>query len=298
MMAQTKPKIAILAGGGHLPAEVAHAAYAQGHKVLLIAIADEADLGLLDATIANDRVEWGQVGRLMQMLADFQTDKLVIIGSISRRPNYRSLRLDWGAVQLLPRILTTVMAGGDATVLDRVAGLFSERGFELAGAHEVAPSLLATSNHMAGPKPKPDLRTDGKLAAHGAWTAGHLDMGQGAIAVGGRIVAMEGAEGTDGLLKRAGDMRAGKRFSAEGRVGVLAKCTRPGQDLRLDLPTIGPRTIEHAAEAGLAGIVLESGRVLISQREETFALCKSHKVSLIGEPREAFLPTGRKDVPA
>lgn len=295
MALSAQTRIAILAGGGSLPVEAAVAAQQAGHSVLVIAIADEADLSALPSTIERTGMDWGQIGTLVKMLSDHKTDKLVIVGSISKRPDYRSLQLDWGAVQLLPKILTTVLGGGDATVLDKIAGMFSERGFALSGVHEVVPSLVAGEGHFAGPKVNARLEKDADSAAHAAWTAGHLDMGQGAVAVNGRIVAMEGAEGTDGLLERVQSMREAKRFSAKGSAGVLAKCLRPAQDVRLDMPTIGPNTVANALAAGLSGIVLESGGVLISQREQTFALCQEHAVTLFARPRASFVPAGRED---
>lgn len=292
------PNLAILAGGGHLPVEVAHAAHARGHSVLVIAISDEADLPSLDPHVRRERIGWGQFGALQRYLKDHKTEKLVIIGSIARRPDHKSVKLDWGAVQLLPQLLTTLLAGGDASVLDKLARLFTDLGFDLIGAQHVAPSLLAEQGHLAGPNLTDAGRIDVEKAMRTAWTAGHLDMGQGGVSVGGRIVAMEGAEGTDSLLERVGALRAAKRFSAKAKDGALAKCTRPGQDLRLDMPTIGPRTIENAANAGLSAIVLEAGHVLISQREEVVALCKEHKVTLIAEPRASFVPPGLADAPA
>ncbi|GAB5511929.1 MAG: LpxI family protein [Hyphomicrobiales bacterium] len=296
MVQQTPSRIAILAGGGSLPVEAAVGAQEAGHEVLVVAIADEADLSPLPPSIEQSGIEWGQIGALIKMLADYKADRLVIVGSISKRPDYRSLRLDWGAVQLLPKILTIVLGGGDATVLDKIAGLFFERGFELAGVQDVAPSLIVGEGHLAGPKANATVDQDADSAAHAAWTTGHLDMGQGAVTVNGRIVAMEGAEGTDGLLERVQGMREAKRFTSKGRAGVLAKCLRPKQDMRLDVPAIGPQTIINAHAAGLSGVVLEAGGVLISQREKTFALCAEHGISLFARPRASFVPADREDV--
>lgn len=296
MAQQTQSRIAILAGGGSLPVEAAVAAQQAGHAVLVVAIADEADLSTLPSNIERTGIEWGQLGALVKMLSNFRTDQLVIVGSISKRPDYSSLRLDWGTVQLLPRILTIVLGGGDATVLDKIADLFSERGFTLAGVHEIAPALIAGEGHLAGPTTGSQSEKDALVAATAAWTAGHLDMGQGAIVVNNRIVAMEGAEGTDGLLERVQSMRAAKRFNAKARAGVLAKCLRPVQDMRLDVPTIGPQTIVNAHAAGLSGIVLEAGAVLISQQDQTFALCEKHGVTLFAWPRDHFVPDGQQDV--
>lgn len=291
-------RVAIIAGGGALPVEVARSAHATGNAVLAINLAGEADLQPLGQEVATEKVEWGQVGRLFSLLDAFGTDKLVIIGSVSKRPELRNVRLDWGGVQLLPRLLSTLMAGGDSSVLDKVADLFADKGYTLVGAHEVAPGVTAAAGLIAGPRPSDDLQIDLTQAGHAAWTAGHLDLGQGAVSVASRLVAMEGAEGTDGMLERVATMRQAGRFSSKGRLGALAKCPRPLQDLRMDLPAIGPRTIENAAKAGLSAILVEADHVLISTRDETVELCKRHSVSLIAQDRAAFVPPARQDVPS
>lgn len=289
------PRITVLAGGGNLPLEVASSAMQAGYAVQVIGLADEADLSTFPSDIPSLRVEWGQIGRLHRALSDFQTDKLVIIGSIAKRPDHRTVRLDWGGVQMFPRLLATLLSGGDASVLDNVADLFASKGFTLVGAHDVAPDLVAREGHLAGPTPSQTVLTDTAAACRAAWMAGYLDMGQGAVAVLGRLVAMEGAEGTDGVLERVASMRSAKRFSTKDRTGVLAKCARPQQDMRLDMPTIGPRTIEKAAQAGLAAVAVEAGCVLVSQRGLTEQACKDLRITLLAYPRAAFVPVGVAD---
>ncbi len=287
--------LAIIAGGGQLPLEVAHAAHAAGHRVLVIGLAGQAELSGLHNDIPREQINWGQIGTLQSFLDGHQTQKLVIIGGVSRRPELKEIKPDWGAVKLLPTVVTSFLTGGDSTVLDNVAQVFEERGYTLAGAHEVAPGLLAVPGQVAGPPLSARTQEDAVIAAQAAWTAGHLDMGQGAVAVGGRLVSMEGAEGTDGQLERVATMRANKRFSASPRQGVFAKCTRPQQDLRMDMPAIGPRTIENVAAAGLIAIVLEASRVLISQREQVISQCHELGISLVAQSRSAFVPPGRED---
>ena len=287
--------MAIRAGGGALPVEAARAARDAGNAVTLIALADEAELGGAVDEFPCERVGWGQVGRLFKLLEGLGADRLVIVGSVARRPDISDIQLDWGAIQLLPRLMSILFGGGDTVLLDRLAGLFADKGITLAGVHEVAPGLVAGAGHLGGPRPGKVMLKDAHKAAHAAWSAGHLDIGQAAVVVAGRIVALEGAEGTDGLLLRVGAMRDAGRFSARGRQGVLAKCPRPGQDLRLDMPAIGPRTIEGAAAAQLAGLVVEEGAVLVSSRVQTLDLCSRLGVTLMAEARSAFVPDGCED---
>jgi DUF1009 family protein len=101
---------------------------------------------------------------------------------------------------------------------------------------------------------------------------GALDIGQGAVCCDGLILAVEAQEGTDAMLRRVAVLPAAIRGDPEHRRGVLAKVCKPGQETRVDLPTIGPATVRHAAEAGLAGIVGEAGRLLVLDREATIAL--------------------------
>jgi hypothetical protein len=101
---------------------------------------------------------------------------------------------------------------------------------------------------------------------------GALDIGQAAVAINLRVVALEAAEGTDAMLERVAALRANGRVKWSGRGGILAKRSKPQQDLRVDMPAIGPRTVEAVVRAGLAGIVIEAGRVMIAERSETMAL--------------------------
>ena len=94
-----------------------------------------------------------------------------------------------------------------------------------------------------------------------------FDAGQGAIVAAGRVLAIEGAEGTDAMLARVADMRANNRLRLSGSAGVLVKAPKQGQDLRLDMPAIGPKTIEGAVKARLRGVAVAADHVLITERE-------------------------------
>lgn len=288
-------RVAILAGGGDLPLEAAQAARLSAHDVICIALGKQPVDGFARENIPTERVGWGQVGTLFKVLKQHNVDRLVLVGSLDRRPGLSDIQLDWGAVQMLPKLAKILFGGGDAVVLDRIADLFAANGVELAGVHEIAPSLVAGRGRLAGPTGSDRENQDAIMAQRCAWTAGALDMGQGGIAVGGRIVAMEGAEGTDAMLRRVADLREDGKISAFGKVGVLAKCPRPEQDLRLDMPTIGPTTIELAARAALSGVVIQESAVLISKKGETFSRCDDLGVALMGAPRADFLPAGFKD---
>ena len=260
--------LAILAAGGAIPVEVARAAASAGRRVLVIALEGEADERLKSFDYVP--IKWGQIGRIERLATDYGARDLVMIGSVSGRPDFRKVGLDFGTLRLLPRILKG-MVGGDDAVLTNFLRYFEERGFRMVGAHEVAPDLVASPGHMAGPKAGDGALADGRVAMRAALAIGALDIGQAAVAVGGHVIAVEAAEGTDAMLERVEGLRARGRVKWPGRAGVLAKCSKPQQDLRVDMPTIGPRTVEALAKAGLAGVLIEPGRVMIAQRAETVA---------------------------
>jgi UDP-2,3-diacylglucosamine hydrolase len=258
--------LAIIAGGGSVPLHVAAAALGSGRKVLVLGIEGEADARIVD--YPHEWINWGQIGRLEKLLAAHGTRDIVLIGGVKSRPDFKRLRPDLGTVRLLPRLIS-MMASGDNTVLTGTIRIFEEWGYSVVGAHEVSPDLVAAPGIVAGPTPRSGDLDDVRLAIAAARGIGVLDAGQAAVAMNGRVVALEASEGTDGMLERVAALRAHGRLKSRGPAGVLAKCAKPQQDLRVDMPTIGPETVTGAAKAGLAGIAIESGRVMIADRTET-----------------------------
>jgi DUF1009 family protein len=258
--------LAILAAGGSVPLEVATAAVAAGRKVLVIGLEGEADARL--RSFAYEPMKWGQIGRIPEIATAHGARELVLIGSVSSRPDFRNIGLDLSTLKFLPRILGA-MVGGDDTVLGNFVKFLEEQGFRVVGAHDVAPALVATPGQVAGPRPPKAAIEDAKVAMEAAVAVGARDIGQAAVAVNKLVLAVEAAEGTDAMLARVASLRASGRVKWSGRAGALAKCAKPQQDLRIDMPTIGPRTVATVVEAGLAGIVIQAGRVMIAEREQT-----------------------------
>jgi len=262
--------LAILAAGGAIPVEVAAAAMRAGRPVFVVGLEGTADERL--KSFPHEMVKWGQIGRVLELFRRHQTRDVVLIGSVDERPDFRSVRVDLGAVRVLPKILS-LLSGGDDTVLSALTRLVESEGYHVVGAHEVAPDLVAEPGPVAGPAAS-EARADIALAARAARLIGALDAGQAAVVVESRVVALEGAEGTDAMVRRVAELRRSGRVKWSGRAGVLAKFCKPQQDMRVDMPTIGSRTVETVAEAGLAGIVIEPRRVMIADRAETVAVAR------------------------
>jgi DUF1009 family protein len=125
---------------------------------------------------------------------------------------------------------------------------------------------LAPDGVIAGRAPDAETQADIKAGAALLGALSPFDVGQGVVVANGRVLAVEAAEGTDAMLSRVADMRASRRLRLKGRVGVFVKAAKRGQDMRLDLPAVGLRTIELAARAEVAGIAIAAGDVLIGER--------------------------------
>lgn len=264
----TREPLAILAGGGALPAKVADAAAAAGRKVLILAVAGEADP--VDPKYRCEEVSWGQIGRVTSLIKAHGATDIVMAGAIGRRPDYSKLRLDWLGVKSLPRLLSLVK-GGDDQLLVGVINFIESLGFRIVGPHEVAPDLVATPGTLTKRQPQAGDLADIAAAATAAIAVGRLDAGQGAVAVREHIVALEGLEGTDSMLHRVRELRDSGRLTSRKGLGVIAKWSKPDQDLRVDMPTIGPMTVAAAAAAGLAGIAIEARRVMLLDRAAAIA---------------------------
>ncbi|WP_027684834.1 LpxI family protein [Rhizobium leguminosarum] len=256
-------RLAIIAGGGFLPSYVAEAARAAGENPVIVALKDESDRrweGYDHAIIGI-----GDFAALEGLLNRYGIGRVVMSGSVRRRPEWREVRPTLRTLMKMPAAIRTLLSGGDDTVLQMVIRLIEGNGRRVVGAHEIAPDLLAAVGPLGTAIPGEEDRRDINRAAEAAEMLGRLDVGQGAVAIGGRIVALEGLEGTDEMLERVAGLRAVGRISPRRR-GALVKLCKPQQDIRADLPAIGVSTVLNARKAGLAGVAVEAGRSLVLDR--------------------------------
>lgn len=256
--------LGILACAGPLPIEIAEAAQRQGRAVHIVAI--DGFAGDDVARFPHDRVHLGQLGRILASLARAGARDLVIAGAM-RRPDLLGLRIDLGFVRHIGTILS-LTRGGDDHVLSRVVRFFEDQGFRVVGTADVAPALLAPLGLLTDHAPTAAQSRDIGRGARLVAALAAFDVGQAVVADARGIVAVEGVRGTDALLRDLGPGGAGEG-SAFG--GVLVKRAKPGQELRVDLPTIGPETVRRAKFAGLAGIAIEAGKTIVLERQRVAA---------------------------
>ena len=271
--------LGIIAGGGLLPCVIAEAAAGRGIELHIVGIRGEAREEI--ERFPHTWIKWGEVGKLFAALDGNRCRDLVIIGGVTR-PDLASVKFDLGAVRNLPFIVSLGM-GGDDNVLSRIVRFLENKGYRLHGADDVAPELLAGEGRLGDRAPSAEDRVDIQTGFRVVSALGRLDVGQAAVVANGYVLAVEAAEGTDAMLNRCAELRQLGRAPRGGPTGVLVKAPKPGQEQRVDLPAIGPETVSNAAAAGLAGIAVAAGHVLIAERTATIEATNRLGLFLIGE---------------
>jgi DUF1009 family protein len=182
------------------------------------------------------------------------------------RPDFAALKPDLRGIRALPGAIAAAAKGDDA-LLRFLLAEFEREGFTVEGAHQASAGLTLPTGPLGRHTPGPTHQADIARAMSVARAVGALDVGQGAVVCDNLVLAVEAQEGTDSMLARVTTLPVAVRGESGRPRGVLAKVLKPIQDARMDMPVIGPRTIEGAAAAGLAGVAGEAGRVLLLERE-------------------------------
>lgn len=256
------PPLAIVAGAGALPWEAAEAV-AKRRPVVVFAIDREADSG--PPGIETHRLGYGQIGRMLKLMRERDCNELLLLGAIRTRPDYRRILGDVETLKLVPKIVRAAV-GGDDTIVRNVIALFEAEGFRIVPVAEAVPELLAKEGRFGRHAPAAAHEEDIALGIGFLDAAAPFDIGQAVAVVDGRIVAVEGAEGTDAMLARCAALKEKKRVRARRGAGVLVKRAKRGQDMRADVPVIGAATVAWAEKAGLGGIAIEAGRTILAER--------------------------------
>lgn len=270
-------RTAIIAGNGLLPQVVAEALEKKGNPPFVVCLKGEADDSL--RRFDNETISVVEFTRLIKVLKQSGAKNVILAGGVRQRPHLSDIRLDWTTIRALPRIFRALGKGDDA-LLRAFIGLLESYGFHMVGAHQIVPDILAPAASVLTTKvPDKKEQRNIDLAREAAVMLGKLDVGQGAIAVGGRVVALEGVEGTDNMIERIKQMRAEGRIPRQG--GVLVKCAKPIQDERADLPTIGIDTVSNIAAAGLSGIAIEAGRTVMLSYHDTVQAANAQNLFIV-----------------
>ncbi|MFD2175292.1 LpxI family protein [Rhodobacter lacus] len=266
---------ALIAGAGALPRLLIEAA----PEMLVCQL--EGGAALSASEVLRFRIE--RLVPFFDALAERGITRVCMAGAM-QRPRLEPELFDARTAALVPRLVGAMQAGDDAT-LRAVIGLFEEFDFEVIGADAICPDLVPGAGVLCG-MPGPEDERDALRAAEIVAALGAVDVGQGAVVARGLCLAVEALPGTDAMLDFVAEHRAlvGALLAAP-KAGVFFKAPKPGQDRRIDLPALGPRTVAKAAAAGLAGIVFEAGGVLLLDRDQTVQAAEAAGIFLWGHNR-------------
>lgn len=273
-------RIGILAGGGSLPLEIADSVAARNVPVFLVGLDGEVDRSF--APRRHVILKWGEIGRIIATLRAEGITDLVIVGFV-RRPDVLRTRKDLGFYMALPSVLGIMASGGDDGVLRAVIRFLETKGFRVVGPQAVAPEIVVHEGPLGREAPTPADHEDILKGYELVRRLAAFDIGQGVVVSNGRVEAIEGADGTDAMLERvARSRRAAGVTGVTSSRGVLVKRPKPGQEMRVDLPTIGPETVRRAVEAGLGGIAVLPGQALAAERAELIRLADGARLFVAG----------------
>ena len=278
---QISSPIGLIAAGGVMPFAVADSLVARGLNPVLFALKGACD----PVRVARFRHHWisvGQVGRAVKLFRSENCRDLVFIGTLVR-PALSEIRLDWGTLRVIGRVWAA-FRGGDDHLLSGIGRILEQDGFRMVGIRDVAPDLLMPEGCITRAAPDQSAAADIARGRDVLRALSPFDIGQAVIVIDGHVVGVEDIEGTDGLLARVAHLRAEGRIRAKAARGVLVKAPKSTQDLRFDLPTIGPRTIEGAGKARLAGVAIVAGNTIVVEPQTMIEAADAAGLFVTGLP--------------
>jgi len=265
---------ALIVGAGGLPRALAQA---MPERPLIAAFGEFTP----DGVPVDLRFRLEGLAPFLATLQDRGVTRVAFAGAI-RRPRLDPALIDPRTAELLPPLIAA-LRGGDDHTLRAVITLFEDEGFAVAGVGDLAPSLLPQAGFLHGQATATDT-ADATRAATIVAALGAVDVGQGAVVQQGLCLAVEALPGTDAMLRNVATLPPTLRPDAAQGKGVFYKAAKPGQDLRVDLPTLGPETLRLAAEAGLAGIAWQAGHVICLDPPQMTALAAKLDLFLWSRP--------------
>jgi len=260
---------AVIAGKGNLPglvlAELGNA------KVICFEGESEPEVA------ADLLTRFGRIGQILEFLRGNNIKKIVFAGAM-QRPDIKNLSPDAEGAKLLAKILAGSLFGkglGDDKLLSVITKFLEDKGFEVVGVQEVLKNILAGKGVMGKVQPDALQEEDIKTGMAVFEKIGGVDIGQSLVVEDGVVIAVEAVEGTAAMIARSGLLK--KSYG-----GVLVKFKKPGQNDKVDMPSIGADTVAQAAAAGVRGIAIEAGEVLMIEKARIIEAADAAGVFVVG----------------
>ena len=260
--------IGIIAGQGIFPATFVQAARQRGVRVVMAAFKGETE-SEVEAEV--DVLEWFRVGQLVKMIKFFQgegVEECVMVGRISPSRLY-DLRPDLRLITLLARLKER----NAESLFGAIATELGKEGITVLPSTTFLEDCLPGAGPIYGPKLNEAGLEDAAFGMRMAKEVSRLDIGQSVVVREGTVLAVEAFEGTNKCVQRGGELGKGKHVK-------LVKVSKPDQDLRFDVPVVGPHTIKACREAGVSAVIIEARQTLVLGMDEVKGLCERHRISL------------------
>ncbi len=268
-MSEAAP-IGIIATSGRVPLDLARALRGQGRDVVVVMLEGVTTADFDGFTTFQHHI--GAIGHIINDLKDSKCQQVIFAGYLNRPP-LKSIKPDWRGM----KIFTKVMTSGDNEALKEVKAEFAKSDLEVMSVNQFMPELYAEAGIIAGHAISEEAMAAVSLGCELLQATSPFDTGQGAVVQGKRVLALEGAEGTNGLLNRSAAL-----IDQDAGEAVFVKMMKVGQDPNLDPPGIGEETITHAAEANIGVIAVEVGSVIIIDKPSVVAAAARHQITIIG----------------
>ena len=262
--------IGLIAGSGSFPLRFAESARAAGHRVIAAAHIGETEKAIEQVAHETTWVHLGQFGRIVKAFRKAGVVEAAMAGGITKIRIFGGLRPDWLALKYAARVRTW----NDDGLLRFIAGMFEAEGFRIIDSTRFCPDILAREGPYTRRRIDEAQAADVALGLQVARALGAVDVGQTVCVKGGSVVAVEAVEGTDACLRRAGALA--------GAGIVVVKTAKPQQDMRFDVPCVGPQTVEVCREIGAAVIAVEAGRTLVLDEDETVRRADRYGIAMLG----------------
>ncbi|MEX2301918.1 MAG: UDP-2,3-diacylglucosamine diphosphatase LpxI [Bryobacterales bacterium] len=266
-------KYGLIAGGGRFPLMVLSAAKQQGHEMVVVAVKEET---LPEIEALAGRCYWvslGELSKLIEILQKEQITEAIMAGRVQHKRIFSSIRPDWKLIKLLaslPRKNTDSLIGG-------VAKILADEGIKLIDSTALLAPCMAKEGPNTKRKPTAEEQVDIDYGTEVARALAAYDIGQSVVICEKACVAVEAMEGTDNIIERAGQFSNGRRLT-------VVKVAKPKQDMRFDVPVVGPITINKMKSVGATALAVDAGKTLFIDRDELLSEAEASKIAILGQP--------------
>jgi DUF1009 family protein len=274
-MAKNAP-LGIIMGKGDLPSLLIDFCKRKKHPYILLPIKSQADTSFVQQH-PHVWISFGQVKKNIHLLKQHNIKQLVFVGNVNRPPLF-ALKLDWTGLKWLACIGWKAL--GDDGLLSGIIQFLEKEGFEIVGVHQLIQDLLMPQGSLGKINPSNEDKKNIALGFAAAKELGRQDIGQGVIVQNGVVLARETIKGTDWMITESSSLLQ------DSGSAILVKVLKPKQEKRIDLPTIGPETIENLARCGYKGVALEAKAGLILHSKKTIKLADQKGIFIYGVSAE------------